>query len=507
MSRFQLFLGAWSLSFALAAFYIVWGSFNDVAKRVVARRRRRVLEVLSVVLFESDEDAERIHERAMEMPRRELLAVVQSLAVDLNGQARDRLQHLVRALGLERFIRRRARSRRWRMRVQAAQLQYLVEHPDFDRRRLLTDKHHIVRARAAESLTAQQAAEHVDELVDLLRDDSVAVRLAVQQKLLEVGSAAVPVLLDELYGERHVLEALEVAANLADPRLVEALVGHARSEDPVVRATAARALGSGSGPGAGEMLEVLCGDDDPEVRVAAIEGLARMESQASVAIIGRLLGDRSWQVRRAAGLALDRLGPPGSLILRSHLDDLDPFARDMARQVLDAAAARDGVTLIPPIEDPLRDIEALVRAAEEAGETLDDLDAQLPEPDQAPERDLDPGDAAFDDGAPDDQAPDDSAPDRERRSSVRFGVAPARPRAATTGTTLTLELDDAALEALLGPAVAPRAEPTMVELLSGEPAAEVEAAVEQDGPVQQDSENDQGDDDDEGLDDEGETQR
>ncbi len=375
MTRFHIFLAAWGLSLALAVFYIVWGSVNDVAQRVIARRRRRVLEVLSVVLFESDDDAARVHEQAMQMPRRELLAVVQSLAVDLNGQARDRLQHLVRALGLERFIRRRAKSRRWRLRVQAAQLQYLVDHPDFDHRRLLADRHHVVRARAAESLTAAQAAEHVDLLVQLLRDDSVAVRLAVQQKLLDVGSRAVPVLLDELEGSGHVLEVLEVAANLADPRLVEALVGHTRSDDPEVRATAARALGSGSGPGAASVLDELCTDDDPEVRVAAIDGLSRMESQASVATIGRALGDRSWLVRRAAGLALDRLGAPGRLILRGHLHASDPFARDMARQVLDAIAAREGVTLIPPVEDPMVDIEAMVRAAEEAIEADDAAEA------------------------------------------------------------------------------------------------------------------------------------
>lgn len=433
MSRFQIFLVAWALSLGLAVFYIVWGSINDVAQTVVARRRRRVLDVLSVVLFESDDDAARVHEQAMQMPRRELLAVVQSLAVDLNGQARDRLQHLVRALGLERFIRRRARSRRWRLRVQAAQLQYLVDHPDFDRERLLSDKHHVVRARAAESLTAAQASEHVDLLVKLLRDDSVAVRLAVQQKLLEVGSRAVPVLLDELHGERHVLEVLEVAANLADPRLVEALIGHTRSDDAEVRATAARALGSGSGPGAAAVLDELCTDDDSDVRVAAIEGLARMESQASVATIGRALGDRSWMVRRAAGLALDRLGAPGRLILRGHLHASDPFARDMARQVLDAIAAREGVSLIPPVEDPLIDMEALVRAAEEAIHADDEAAA---------------ANAATPDAAvADAPATADAAAGVAGRSTERSLLAVAD---APTASAPVLEFDDAALEALLG---------------------------------------------------------
>lgn len=359
MLRFHIFLAAWSLTGALIVGYVGWGLISDVKRKVVERRRQRVLDVLSIVLFESDEDAARIHERARAMPRRALLNVIQSLAVDLNGQARSRLQQLVRALGLERFIRRRATSRRWRMRTQAAQLQYLVEHPDFDRRALLVDRHHIVRARAVESLTAQHGRQHIDLLIELLEDPSIAVRLAVQQKLLEVGTAAVPAMLDVLNGdnEDRIKVVLDVAANLADPRLVDSLTHHGGSDDPAVRATAARALGSGSGPGAARVLERLCADSDPNVRVAAIDGLARMEAQTSAGFVGQRLSDRSWQVRRAAGLALDGLGPPGRLILRARLADPDPYARDMARQILDAAAARSGLSLVPPLDNPLAGLD------------------------------------------------------------------------------------------------------------------------------------------------------
>jgi hypothetical protein len=54
-----------------------------------------------------------------------------------------------------------------------------------------------------------------------------------------------------------------------------------------------------------------------------------------------MLSDPSWSVRRAAGRALDALGAAGHVVLRSHLFDEDRYARDMARQILDAAAARD----------------------------------------------------------------------------------------------------------------------------------------------------------------------
>jgi hypothetical protein len=58
--------------------------------------------------------------------------------------------------------------------------------------------------------------------------------------------------------------------------------------------------------------------------------------------VARLLRDRAWEVRRASGLALRRLGSPGQLLLRRALTDADPFAADMARQVLDLPGGAGG---------------------------------------------------------------------------------------------------------------------------------------------------------------------
>jgi hypothetical protein len=52
--------------------------------------------------------------------------------------------------------------------------------------------------------------------------------------------------------------------------------------------------------------------------------------------------DRTWRVRREAALALRSIGAPGALFLRRALKSDDPFAADMAQQVMDlpeAAAA------------------------------------------------------------------------------------------------------------------------------------------------------------------------
>lgn len=320
--------------------YLAWGVKLDRGEKTSKKRTAAVLPTLSILLFDANDEAALAFEKLAKTNRRVLLDVAQSLALDINGEARERLQQLARSTGLERSIRRRSKHRRWRHRVQAAQLHYLVTHPDFDRSPLLTDKHPLVRARAAEALTADQAVEHVDDLADLLADDSLAVRMGAQNSLLRAGGAAVEPLLRLLREEGpQVAEAMQVAANLPDRRLVDALSAYTASDDPELRAMTALALGSGTGLGAVDLLRKLLHDPDPDVRSAAVSGLQRLESRESVAAIGELLADSAWRVRRSAGYALDGLGAAGHLILRQALQADDPYARDMARQVLDGSMA------------------------------------------------------------------------------------------------------------------------------------------------------------------------
>ncbi len=351
--RFQLFLGAWGLTGALAVGYVVWGAVADLAAKVLDRRKKRVLETLSVLLFESEAEAEAVHDRVRKLPRRTLLAVIQSLAVDLTGEAYERLRRLAQASGIQRFVVRRSTSRRWRLRVQAAQLQYLVVDPNYDRGLLLKDRHPLVRARAIESLSPAEGEAHLKQILHLLGDPALAVRISAQQKLLDVGAAAIPDLIRHLRtNHTHVLEVLELAANLADPRLTDTLDEHASSADPAMRLLTARALGNGAASLVAPILERLVGDVEEDIRSVAIASLGKIGDPASATLIGPYLSDRAWSVRRASGLALDQLGSTGRLILRQHLESPDPFARDMARQILDAAAQR-GLPAPPPLVDPL----------------------------------------------------------------------------------------------------------------------------------------------------------
>ncbi len=356
MSRFELFAVAWALVGILVVLYLVSGLLTDVATKLLDRRRERVLKVIGVVLFEHDHDAEAVHEDVADLPRRMLLRVLQNLAVDLDGDAQQRVRQLVRTTGLERFIRRRSRARRWRLRVQAAQLHHLVSSPDFDRRRLLEDRHPLVRARAAEALTSSQAAAHLDVLMPMLAADDAVVRMAAQQAILNAGSDAVPLLIEQLaLGAIDSLAALEVVANLPDSRFIPLLADHAASNDDRTRTLTAKALGNG-GSASVSLLREMLSDHNATVRATAIDSLSRLDAVASVNAIGACLADRSFAVRRAAGEALDALGSAGRLVLRRHLEHPDRFAADMARQVLDSASARLGVNLLPVSDEVLIDL-------------------------------------------------------------------------------------------------------------------------------------------------------
>ncbi|MGA7668850.1 MAG: hypothetical protein WBW04_00410, partial [Nitrolancea sp.] len=64
----------------------------------------------------------------------------------------------------------------------------------------------------------------------------------------------------------------------------------------------------------------------------------RLGHVTSASALALKLRDRAWDVRRAAALALRDFGAPGILYLRRSLNDVDPYAADMARQLLDISA-------------------------------------------------------------------------------------------------------------------------------------------------------------------------
>ncbi|OGF04768.1 MAG: hypothetical protein A2W00_00565 [Candidatus Eisenbacteria bacterium RBG_16_71_46] len=136
--------------------------------------------------------------------------------------------------------------------------------------------------------------------------------------------------------ERALIEALGLlgpaaAAGAIQPRLA--------SPDPELRVAAARALGRLAAAERAPALVMALGDGVWQVRAQAAWALGRLRAPAAIAPLTDCLADPSWWVRRHAAYALGALGADGRAALR-HVADTsrDPFARDMALEVLNGGA-------------------------------------------------------------------------------------------------------------------------------------------------------------------------
>ena len=321
--------------------YVLVGWLHDLARARCRRIAKRAGVQLSVLLFRPDAEAALAAERLGRAPLNLLLDMVQRLASDLGGEADQRLRNFVLATGLTRKIRRRLRSGGWRRRAQGAALGSLLPAGDPLRTALLDDLHPVVRARTAEGLNASDAMACIDRLIELLDDEVPAVRFAAQQALLRSGTRVVPALEQYLSGAGGpgIVWALEIAANLPDPRLVPAIRRHLESPDPRRRAGATEAIVPWlEDP---RILIELFSDSDSDVRATAARAAGTARAEQLAAHVGRLLCDSVWDVRQQAGLTLTTMGPAGLMTLRVHLDDPDLYARDMAVLMLDTLAVRD----------------------------------------------------------------------------------------------------------------------------------------------------------------------
>lgn len=335
-------------------FHVVAGVVHD---RVVSSRRRRVeavSEAITQILIADDATAATAAQEVIRLPRSVLVETLQRLAADLDGSGLQRLRHLAHGAGITAGVERSARSRRWRRRLRAAQLQHLLPDGHPRRRDLLSDRRPEVASRAMETLSPDDALAAVDVLLVQLGTANQAVQFAAQQALLRCDSRVTRPLVDYLSGGDRAGTnlALEVAANLPSPELLRSFRRHAASVDPQRRRMVALSLASGCVVDADVVLADLLGDPDEEVRAAAAQAAGRVGAESLATRLGRCLSDPSWNVRRAAGGALEQLGAVGALVLRVHLGDDDLFARDMARQSLDAMVAQR-TSMLPRVEDVL----------------------------------------------------------------------------------------------------------------------------------------------------------
>ncbi len=138
--------------------------------------------------------------------------------------------------------------------------------------------------------------------------------------------------------ERAVAEALGLLGVREAAPTIERLL---MSNEVDVRVSACRALGRLGAIETGSSLLRALNDDAWPVRAQAAKALGLAKVVIAVPRLTTSLTDRSWWVRRHAAYALGRLGHDGIQSLRSiAASSPDPYARDMALEVLESGPRR-----------------------------------------------------------------------------------------------------------------------------------------------------------------------
>jgi HEAT repeat protein len=138
-----------------------------------------------------------------------------------------------------------------------------------------------------------------------------------------------------------------------------ALVALAHDEDPDVRAAAAEALATRTGPEAREAVLMLLTDPEWFVRVHAARSAAHVAGAEAAPALAELLADERWWVRNAAKDALEVIGAEAVPALIPVLTSHDEFARNGAAEVLQDIGLVDHLAL----EDPRNPLLARIYSA------------------------------------------------------------------------------------------------------------------------------------------------
>ncbi len=171
---------------------------------------------------------------------------------------------------------------------------------------------------------------------------------AAQQKLLDLGADAVPVLIEGLAStnpiEREMAATVFALTGAADPRSHEPLVKCLADESPFVRANAAAALAPVPEYNARVMnvLSDLLADTDPQLRRMAAANLGSFGAESSVELpkLTALLADEDAEVVTPVVQLLGRIGPPA----KEAVPELQRIAFEQVGEL--QAAAQQALELI-----------------------------------------------------------------------------------------------------------------------------------------------------------------
>lgn len=338
------------LALLVVAVLVGRGGWLGLRRRIQGPRLARALRTIAVAAEGREPDRVAVADLAR-LPRAAQISAFAQLGDNLVGAQKEGLCRVAEQAGLIEQAEDWCTARRWGQRLRGARLLTLLEGGHDVVPLLLDDPRPEVRAQAAQWAGAHPGAASIDRLLTMLGDRETLCRFTVKDALLRVGRPAIEPLLrhlTEMDGD-PAAEALELAAGIADARFLRPALTHCRASHVQTRSKAATLAGAIGGSEATAVLTRLLRDDAPEVRSASAEALGGLRHWPAAGALAECLRDPAWDVRLAAAVGLRGLGAAGVLVLRRAMTDSDPFARDMACQVLELPG--DGALAFAPPGD------------------------------------------------------------------------------------------------------------------------------------------------------------
>ncbi len=219
-----------------------------------------------------------------------------------------------------------------------------------------TDDDPYIRRNAIFALAQLGASEVIEQLIELLKDntDSSGVRRAAANGLVQLEAReAVPQLIQLLKDTSWKVQVFairvltQLEAREAVPLLIKLLKG---DEDEMVRYIAVRGLAQlGAREAIPQLIELLK-DTDPSVRGVAADGLAQLGAREAVLPLIELLKDHNSYVRRSAADGLAQLGTREAVLsLIELLKAADKYVHRYAAYVLAQLGAVEAREVVQPL--------------------------------------------------------------------------------------------------------------------------------------------------------------
>ena len=302
--------------------------------------RRKELRRLAVHLLEYPEQIIEARKSYRPADRRLLLELFEEMRKQVKGEYADRLNSLMRIMGLMAECVERLGHPIWYRRAQAAELLGNFKDPNvvLALYRALEDDRLEVRIAAARSLARLHAVQSVREIVDALIGRRTDPSLAVTEVFRSLNAKHVPEL-RELLRDRAValtakVLAIDALGRLGDLSAIEELLEIYDHPHPPIRIATMQALSRLSDPRSLMTAMMAMTDAAWEVRAQAAICAGRIGTTETIPLLHHLLADPQWWVRYHAAQALTYLGDPGVVCLQATAEEGLPDAANMAWGVL-----------------------------------------------------------------------------------------------------------------------------------------------------------------------------